>query len=112
MGTSVYCSPGTRRFKIAYNKALTLEQKTTSGLITLLEDLSSWVAITDGPSDDVLPDVVTLEQLSEVKWALERARDTVHAVLAILKSEPAQRVASMHTRSAFKRWMKSLVCFS
>jgi hypothetical protein len=101
-----------RGFKIAYNKALALEQKTTSGLNTLLEILNFWAAVTDGPPGDALPDVVTLEQLSEVKWAWEKARDSVRAALATLTSEPAQQVASMHTRSSFKRWANSLVCYS
>lgn len=104
-------------FKNTYNKALTLEQKTTSGLIQglndLLENLSSWAAITDGPSDDALPDAVTLEQLIEVKWAWEKARDSARAALETLTSEPAQRVTStrIRRRSALKLWMKSLVCF-
>ena len=84
LGTSIYCSTGPRPFKTTYNKALTLEQKTTSGLIqglnTLLENLS-WVAITVGPSDDELPVVVTLEQLNKVKRAWEKARDSVHEAL-------------------------------
>jgi hypothetical protein len=91
---------------------MTLEQKTTSGWNALLEILSSWAAVADGPSDDVLPDVVTLEQLSEVKWAWEKARDAVRAAQETLTSEPAQRAASTRPRVAFKRWMKGLVCFS
>ena len=109
VGTSVYYSLGSRRFNIAYNKALTLVQKTTSGSNTLLEILLSWATVTDGPSDDALPDVVTLDHLSEVKCAWEKARDFVHVALATLTGEPTQQV---HTRSGFKRWMKSLVRFS
>ena len=115
-GTSMYCSAGPRTFKITYHKALTLEQKTTSGLIqglnTLLDNLSSLAAITDGPSDDALPDAVTFEQLHEVKRAWEKARDSVRTALETLTSEPAQRVVSIHRRSASKLWMRSLVCFS
>jgi hypothetical protein len=83
------------------------------GLNDLLENLSSWAAITDGPSDDALPDAVTLEQLIEVKWAWEKARDSARAALETLTSEPAQRVTStrIRRRSALKLWMKSLVCF-
>ncbi|KAH9984108.1 hypothetical protein BJV77DRAFT_1162758 [Russula vinacea] len=107
---------GPRTFKIAYNKALTLEQKTASGLIqglnTLIENISSWAAITDGPTDDALPGVVTLEQLDEAKWAWEKSRDSVRVALKSLTSEPAQRVASIQRRSGFKLWMRSLVCFS
>ena len=91
MGTSVHCSSGSRRFKFVYNKALTLEQKTNSRPNILLEILSSWTAVTDGPSDDALPDVVTLKQMNEVKWAWKKSRDSVHAALAILTSEPAQQ---------------------
>ena len=112
VGISVYYSPVSRRFKIAYNKALALEQKTTSSLNTLFEILDSWAAVTDGPPGDALLDVVTLDQLSEVKWAWVKARDSVRAALATLTSEPAQQVASMHTRSAFQRWANSLVCYS
>ena len=112
VGTSVYYSLVSRGFKIAYNKVLGLEQKTTSGLNALLEILNSWAAVTAGLPGDTLPDVVTLEQLSEVKWTWEKARESVRAALATLTSEPAQLVASMHTRSAFKRWAKSLVCSS
>ena len=87
------------------------------GLTTLLDNLSSWAAITDGPAgaDDALPDAATLEQLNEVKWAWEKARDSVRAALETvesLTSEPAQQVASIRRRPAFKLWMKSLVCFS
>jgi hypothetical protein len=67
VGISVYYSPVSRRFKIAYNKALALEQKTTSSLNTLFQILDSWAAVTDGPPGDALLDVVTLDQLSEVK---------------------------------------------
>ena len=121
LGTSIYRSEGRWTFRIAYNKALNLEQKTTSGLIqgltTLLDNISSWAALTDGPAgaDDVLPDAATLEQLNEVKWAWEKARDSVRAALETvesLMSEPAQQVASIRRRPAFKLWMKSLVCFS
>lgn len=66
-----------------------MEQKTNSRPNILLEILSSWTAVTDGPSDDALPDVVTLKQTNEVKWAWKKARDSVHAALAILTSELA-----------------------
>ena len=78
------------------------------GLNTLLEHLSSWAAITEGPSNDALSDVVTLEQLNEVKRAWEKARDSVRAALESLTSEPARRVASIRRRSGFILWMKSL----
>ena len=107
-----FCFLGSRGFKITYKKALTLEQKITSRLNTLIENLSSWTAaITNGPSEDTIPDIITLQQLGEVKLAWENARDSVRMALAILTSEPAQRVALMRPRSTFKRWMKSLVCF-
>jgi hypothetical protein len=68
--------------------------------------------MTDGPSYDVLPDAVTVEQLHEVKRAWERARDSVRTALETLTGEPAQRVVSIQRRSASKLWMRSLVCFS
>jgi uncharacterized protein (DUF2235 family) len=82
---------------LVYNKALTLEQKTNSRSNTLLETLLSWAAVTDGPSDDALPDVVTLERMSEAKLAWEKARDSMRGALTILTSEPAQRMVWMHT---------------
>jgi hypothetical protein len=88
-----------------------LEQETNSGFNALLENLSSWSGVTDGPSDDALPDVVTLEQLKELRCAWEKARDSVSAALATLTSEPAQRTASTHTGSRIRRWMKSVVGF-
>jgi hypothetical protein len=91
---------------------MALEQKTTSGWNALLEILSSWAAVADGPPDDAFSDVVTLEQLNEIKWAWEKARDTVRAAQETLTSEPAQRVASTRPRVSFKRWMKGLVRFS
>ena len=107
-----YRPTGSRRFKTAYKKALKLEQKTTSGWNALLEIFSSWAAVADGPFDDALQDVVTLEQLGEVKWAWEKARDAVRAAQETRTSEPAQRMAPKRPRVAFKRWMKGLVCFS
>ena len=108
MDTSVYCSPGPRRLKIIYNKALILEQKTTSGLDTLLEIFSSLTAVVDGPSEDVIPD------MKRITWAWEKVRDSVRSAqvtLTNLTIEPAQRAASMHPRSIFVFRMKSLVCF-
>jgi hypothetical protein len=111
---------GSREFKAAYDKALSLEQKTTSGLNTLLEKLSSWVTVTDGDGlpDDALPDAnaITLEQLREL-W--EKARYSVRAALAILKNEPAPLLfyrsallASTRPLSVMKRWLMNLLCFS
>ena len=50
----------------------------------------------EGRSDDAIPNIVTLEQMSKVKQAWERARDSVRAALGILTSEPAPGVASIH----------------
>lgn len=108
MDTSVYCSPGPPRiFKITYNKALILEQKTTSGLNTLLENFLSLAAVADGPSEDVIPDMYKIE------WAWKKVRDSVRAAQVTLTIEPAQRAAStsMRAGSRFMFRMKSLVCF-
>ncbi|KAF8486068.1 hypothetical protein DFH94DRAFT_166762 [Russula ochroleuca] len=108
---------GSRKFTAAYNKALSLEKKTTSGLNILIEKISSWVVVTDGHglSDDVHPDVISLEQVREL-W--EKAGYSVRAALAILKNEPAPQLllpsaplASTRLRSVMKRWMTKLVCF-
>ena len=107
------CSLASRKFKAAYNKALCLEQKTTSGLNSLLAKLSSWVASdVQGIPDDVLPDVIVLEQLRE-QWV--RARDVVSAALATLENKPAQQLfyrssllASTRPRS-LRRWTINFV---
>jgi hypothetical protein len=65
----------------------------------------------EGRSDDAIPNIVTLEQMSKVKQAWERARDSVRAALGILTSEPAPGVASIHPRSRFKLWVKNLSAF-
>ncbi|KAF8486436.1 hypothetical protein DFH94DRAFT_713312 [Russula ochroleuca] len=106
---------GSRKFKAEYKKALSLETKTTSGLNTLVEKLSSWVTITynRGLRDDALSDVITLEQHRRL-WA--KARDSVGAALATLKNEPSPQLiyrsdplASKGPRSVMRRWMTNLV---
>jgi len=91
-----------------------LEEKSNSGLNTLLEKLSSRVMVID--ADDTPPDVVTLEQLEE-RW--EKARDSVRAALAILKNEPVPQsfycpapTDINKLRSVTRRWMINLACFS
>jgi hypothetical protein len=112
------CSLGSRKFKSAYKKALSLETKTTSGLNTLLEKHPFWITVSDGHvlPDGAVPDVITLGQLREL-W--ERVRDSVRVALATLKGEPAPRLfyrsslqASKRPRSVMERWLKELVCFS
>ena len=44
-----------------YKQALSLEQRSMFGLNTLLENLPSWVEVTDGLPDDALPGEVALE---------------------------------------------------
>jgi hypothetical protein len=90
-----------------------LEEKTNSGLDTLLEKFSSCLMVID--ADDTPPDVVTLEQLEE-RW--EKARDSVRAALAILKNEPVPRsfyrpvpTAINTLRFVTRRWTINLVCF-
>lgn len=63
-----------------------LEEKMTSGLNTLLEELSSGIMITDnhqGCPDDAVLDVIILEQLREL-W--QKARDSTRTALATLSS--------------------------
>ncbi|KAH9992233.1 hypothetical protein BJV74DRAFT_835047 [Russula compacta] len=107
---------GPREFEIAYKQALSLERRSIFGLNTLLENLSSWVAITD---TDGLSNGVTLERLRELSYAWAKARDSVREALVTLTSEPAQRLfyrsASLAwkcRRSPIRRWLTSLLCFS
>jgi hypothetical protein len=115
VGTSVFCSPGSRRCKTTYKKASALEQKTTSELNTLFESLSSWVAVIDGPCDAPI-DVVHPQELGELKCAWEKTRDFLRSALETLTSKPVHHHRSslgfMHCRSALRRWMTSLACFS
>ena len=104
------CLLGSRKFKAAYNKALRLEQKTTSGLNTLLEELSSWVTVTDGHGlpDDPLPVTISLEELRDL-W--ENAGYTVREALTTLSNEPAPQL-STRPLTVIKRWLMNLVCYS
>ena len=97
-----------------YKKALSLEQKTDSGLNTLLE---SWITVSS-PDDhgfitDELPDVITPEHRE--LW--EKARYCVQVTLATLKNEALRSVcrsgplASTRPQSV-KRWMMKLVHFT
>ena len=113
------CFLGPRKFKAPYNEALSLEQKTTSDLNTLLEQLLSWVTVTNGhgPPGDPLPDAIALEQLRE-QWV--KAKDFLSATLVILEDG---QVPELFDRSAplvstkprlgsmIKRWMMNLVRF-
>lgn len=63
-----------------------LEEKMTSGLNTLLEELSSGIMVTDdhqGYLDDAVLDVIILEQLREL-W--QKARYSTRTALATLSS--------------------------
>jgi hypothetical protein len=107
------CSLGSRKFKDAYNKAMSLEQKMSSGLNTLLGELLSWVTVADGQGlPDVLPDVLTVEQVRELSYVWAKARDSARAALLDLTSEPASRLfyrsallSSTRPRSVMTRWM-------
>ena len=104
-------SLGSRKFKAAYNKALRLEQKTTSGLNTLLEELSSWVTVTDdghGLPNDPLPVTISLEELRDL-W--ENAGYIVREALTTLKNEPAPQL-STRPLTVIKRWLMNFVCYS
>ena len=111
------CLLGSGKFNASYKKALSLEQKATFGLNTLLEILSSWAMITDshGLPDDEFPDVITLEKLHEL-W--EKTRYTM-GLAVVLKNEPASQLfyrstvlSSTRPLSVMKRWMVDLVRFS
>ena len=85
-------------------------------LKTLLESLSSWVAVTDGFSGDAPIDVDHPQELGELKRAWEKTRDRLRSALETLTSEPVHHhrssLASMNYRFSLRRWMKSLVYFS
>ena len=116
VGTSVLCSPGSRRCKTTYKKASVLEQKTTSELNTLLESHSSWVAVIDEPSGDRPIDVDHSQELGELRGAWEETRDCLRSALETLTSEAVHHHHSsltfMHCRSSLRRCMTSVVCFS
>ena len=111
------CSLGSRKFKATYNKVRTLEKKITSGLNTLLEELPFWFTVTDSHSlpNDAPLDIIALEQLHEL-W--EKARYSMRAALATMKTEPAPQLlyrsaplTSART-SVLKRFLMNFVCFS
>jgi hypothetical protein len=109
---------GSPKFKATYDKALTLERKTTSGLNILLEELSSWAMVTDshGFPADVLPDVLTLEQVRELSYVWAEARDSMHAAMLALIGKPEPRLfyrsALTRPRAVMRRWMMKLVRIS
>jgi hypothetical protein len=97
------CTVGPRKFKGEYNKALSLERKTTSELRRVITVTGRHLL-----PDDALPDEIPLEQLREL-W--ENAKDTVRVALATLKDEPAPQMAPTRLRS-LKRSVMTLVRFS
>ena len=98
-----------------HKKAEALERRTTSELNTLLESLSSWVAVIDGPSSDAPIDVAHPQELGELKRSWEKRRYCLHSALETLTSKQVHRHRSslgfMHCRSALRRWT-GLVRFS
>ena len=97
-----------------------LEQQTTSGLKALLEELSTWVTVTDyhGLPIDELPDLLSLEQVRELSCVWAEARNSVREALLNLTSESASRLsyrsalpALTRRRSVMTRWMTNLVRF-
>jgi len=107
---------GSRKFKAAYKQALSLEHKTILELNTLLGNLSTLGVVPDGLPDDLLPGVVTRQQLDELSYAWAKARDSVRAAMASLTSEPARRLyyrsaslALPPPRSRMRLWMRNLV---
>ena len=110
---------GSQKFKAVYKRALSIKKKTTFGLNSLVEKLSSWVTITcsHGVCEDTLSDAITLEQYRKL-WV--KTRDSVRAALVTLKNEPAVQafylsnppLASTRCISVMKRWLMDLVCFS
>jgi len=112
------CAQGSQRFKATYKQALSLQQKTISGLNTLLENFPSHITITDGLPDVKPLCVITLQELHELSYAWAKVRDTVRAALVTLTSEPATRLYYRSApqdltrgQSGIRRWMTNLVCF-
>ena len=106
---------GSRKFKAAYKKALSLEKKMSSELNALIEKLSSWVMIahSHGLRDDALSDIITLEQVREL-WV--KSRDSIRTTLAALKNESATQLfyrsappVAIGRLSVMKRWLINLV---
>jgi hypothetical protein len=96
-----------------YKQAVSLEQKSIFELNALVDNLLSWVAVTDSPTDEESSDVVTLKQLRELSQAWAKARNSVRMALDTLTKERAlysQHLAPNHPAgSAMRRWMMSLV---
>jgi len=63
---------------------VSLEQKTTFELNALVDNLLSWVAVTDSSTDDERSGVVTLKQLHELSHAWAKARNSMRTALDTL----------------------------
>ena len=111
-------SPGARKFSSVYKQALSLQRKTTLGLDSLLERVSSWIVVANS-LPNAPPGGFSLELLRNLADAWAKGRSSMRMVLAELTDDPAER---LHYRSLFlnsrrpgslmTRWMKRLLPFS
>jgi len=102
-------------FNSAYEQSLSLQRKTTEGMSTLYEDVSSWVASADG-LPNALPGGFSLKRLDDLSYACAKGRDSVRAALAAGTNNPDERFlyrsgVMAQPRSRFSvaaRWMSRL----
>ncbi|KAH9961522.1 hypothetical protein BC827DRAFT_323669 [Russula dissimulans] len=111
------CSQGARKFSPVYKQSLSLQRKTTLGLNTLLESVSSWMVVADG-LPNAPPGGFSLGLLRNLADAWDEGRSSMRMVLAELTDDPAERLRyrslslnSRRPQSLITRWMKRLVCF-
>jgi hypothetical protein len=99
-------------FNSAYEQSLSLQRKTTKGMSTLYEDVSSWVGSADG-LPDALPGGFSLKRLDDLSYACAKGRDSVRAALVAGTNNPDERYlyrsgVMAQPRSRFSvaaRWM-------
>lgn len=89
-----------------------------SDLNALIELVSSWVLIPDGPLN-ALPGGVSPRSLHDVAGVWRKTRYIMRVALATLTGDPAENLhhysysmTPTRPRSSLMRWMLNLVCFT
>jgi len=111
-------SSGARKFSSVYKQCLSLQRKTTLGLDSLLESVSSWIVVGDG-LPIAPPGGFSIGLLRKLADAWAKGRASMRMVLAELTDDPGERLhyrslslRSRRPRSLITGWMKRLVRFS
>ena len=108
------CSLGARKFNSAYAECLSLQRKTTSGLVALIEIASFWIVTPDGAP--YAPGGVSVGSLHEVASVWDKTRSSIRMALETLTNNPSEKLlhhsSSMCPQSSIMRWMKDLVRFT